>query len=111
MNKFEFLGRLTKDIEIVTAKNGKNFVKFTVAVDRKSDKEKTDFIDCVAFGKLAETLLKYVEKGNRILIEGELNINFYDDKDGKKQKSVSVLVNDFYFVDFKKELTKKENNF
>ena len=48
--------------------------------------------------------MKYVEKGNRLIVEGELNIDTYEDKDGKLQKQVKCIVNDFYFVDFKREL-------
>ena len=51
-----------------------------------------------------EVIVKYVEKGNRLIVEGELNIDTHEDKDGKSQKQVKCIVNDFYFVDFKKEL-------
>lgn len=106
MNKLELGGRLVKDIEITTSKSGVKVGKFTLAVSRKGKKDETDFIDCVVFGELAETIGKYTEKGNRIYVCGSLNINNYTDKVGNNQKSVNVVVDDFYFVDFKKELSK-----
>lgn len=104
MNKLEIMGRLTKDVELKESKKGTKYVNFTLAVPRKSDKEQTDFIECIVFGSLAEVIVKYVEKGNRIIVEGELNIDTYEDKEGKLQKQVKCIVNDFYFVDFKREL-------
>lgn len=106
MNKIELMGRLTKEIEI---KKGKEttYGIFTLAVPRKENKEITDFVDCVAFGKLAEALAKYTEKGNRLIVTGTLHFDKYQDKDGNNKTSIKVIVDDFFFVDFK---TKKENN-
>lgn len=101
MNKIELMGRLTKDVEIKKSKTGNDWAVFSLAVAR--DKETTDFIDCIGFGKMAETLVKYVEKGNRIIVCGTLQINNYETKDGTKLSKPQVIVNDFYFVDFKKE--------
>ena len=106
MNKVELMGRLVENVEILQSKSGKKYGKFTLAVNRKFDKEKTDFINCIAFEKQAETLLKYVEKGNRIIVEGELNIDNYVNKDGNNVYTTTIKVNDFYFVDFKKEMSK-----
>ena len=103
MNKVIFAGRLTSDIEIKKSKSEKEYTTFTIAVKRKLDKDKTDFIDCVAFGNLVQPLSKYVGKVNRIIVEGELNINDFE-KDGQKQRGFNVVVKDFYFVDFKENV-------
>lgn len=105
MNKVELMGRLVKDIELKKGKNDNIYGTFTLAVGRKESKDVTDFIDCVAFGKLAETISKYTEKGNRLIVTGSLHFDTYTDKEGKNRNIVSIIVNDFYFVDFK---TKKE---
>lgn len=105
MNKLELIGRLTKDVEVKESKKGTKYANFTLAVQRKAENDKTDFIECIAFGNIAEVISKYVEKGNRILVEGTLNIDVYEDKEGKKQKQVKCIVDDFYFIDFKKELS------
>ena len=107
MNKIELMGRLTKDVELKDSKKGEKYGIFTLAVPRKLKKDETDFIDCVVFGtKTCEALTKYTEKGNRIIVVGSLQIDSFTNKDGNTKKSVYVIVDDFYFVDFKKELTK-----
>ena len=111
MNKIELMGRLTSSVEIKKSKKDdkKTYAKFTLAVPRKLDKEKTDFIDCVAFGRMSETISKYVEKGQRIIVTGALQIDNYTDKDGNNRKSVVINVDDFYFIEYKKESEKKED--
>lgn len=102
MNKIELMGRLTKDVERRQTKSKTEVGAFTLAVPRKMNKEETDFIDCVVFGKLVDIMTKYTTKGDRIIVCGELNINTYQDKDGNNKKSVVVVVNDFYFTENKK---------
>ena len=101
MNKIELMGRLVNDVEL---KKGKSieYSKFAIAVKRKG-KDEVDFINCIAFGKVAESIVKYTEKGNRIIVEGSLQIENYESKEGNKVTSVNVIVNDFYFVDFKQK--------
>lgn len=104
MNNVQLLGRLTKDVELrVSQKSKKNFAYFTLAVQNGED---AMFIDCVAFDKLAETIEKYVKKGNRLLVEGSINVSTYVDKDGNNRKSTNVFVNKITFI----ESTKKEDD-
>lgn len=105
MNKVELLGRLVKDVEIAKSKSGNDYAKFTLAVNRKQKDAPTDFFNCIAFGKLPEIIKKYTEKGNRILIVGTIQNESYKDNEGNTKYSTSVIVEDFYFVDFKKELS------
>lgn len=107
MNKLELMGRLTKDVELKKGKNDKLFAVFTLAIPRKENKEIADFVDCVAFGKLAEALQKYTEKGNRLIVTGSIHFDKYQDKDGNNKTSINVIVDDFFFVDFKNN--KKDN--
>ena len=110
MNKLELMGRLVKDIEIKKGKNDNIYGVFTLAVTRKENKEITDFVDCVAFGKLAEVIKQYTEKGNRIIVTGSLHFDKYVSKDGENKTSVRIIVDDFYFVDYKRnEETKTED--
>ena len=108
MNKIELMGRLTKEFEI---KKGKEttYGIFTLAVPRKENKEVTDFVDCVAFGKLAEVIHEYTEKGNRLIVTGSIHFDKFTDKDGNTKTSVRVIVNDFYFVDFKTKQTEAKS--
>ena len=102
MNKVVLMGRLTKDVEKKMTKNKKEIYCFTLAVPRKLDKETVDFVDCIAFSKLGEIIEKYTSKGTKIIVNGELNINHYEDKDGNKRTSTIIVVNDFYFTENKK---------
>ena len=82
-----------------------------IAINRKENKEQTDFINCVAFGKLAETIKTYTEKGNRIIVTGSLHLDNYTAQDGTTKTSCNVIVDDFYFVDFKQKEKTTENPF
>lgn len=108
MNNVQLLGRLTKDVELEKTKSKKVYARFTLAVPNGED---AMFIDCVAFEKLAETIEKYVKKGNRLLVEGSINVSSYEDKDGNKRKSTNVFVNKITFIESaeKKEEKKKSS--
>lgn len=78
--------------------------RFTLAVNRKGkQKDKADFISCVAFGKAAETLDKYVSKGHRVGIVGHIQTGSYDHKDGHKVYTTDVVVDEFEFLEPKKD--------
>lgn len=100
MNKIVLLGRLVRDVE---ENNG--IGKLTLAVPRKLSKEKiVDFINCVAFGNIVKPLIEYTKKGNRLLIEGRLQIENYVDKEGNNKQSINVVISDFYFLDYNTEI-------
>jgi len=79
MNKIILIGRLTRDPELKYLNDGKAVTKFTLAVDR-GYQDKTDFIRCETWGKTAENTAEYMEKGRMCAVEGELNIDKYEDK-------------------------------
>ena len=100
MNNVSLLGRLCDDPKITPGELTR--ANFTLAVNRpkKKDKEQEcDFVPCVAFGKRAETIGDYVSKGQRLLIEGSLNVNNYTDKSGNKKTFTSVIVRGFWFIE------------
>ena len=100
MNKWIGMGRITKDIELQTAKTGTEFAKFTVAVNRKKDKngeQKADFVDCTAWGKTAAFVQKYFKKGDGIVVEGRFESDTYDAKDGTKRTRWGVSVDQIEF--------------
>ena len=80
MNKFIFSGNLTRDPEMKYSAAGKAYTKFTVAVKRTFDRDKTDFFNCTAFGKQAENIAQYCAKGSKVLVEGQVNIDKKEDK-------------------------------
>ena len=110
MNSVTLMGRLVRDPEVTYSKE-LAITKFCVAVDRPMRKKaeggskETDFINCTCFGKSAEVVGNYFHKGSRILVEGRLQVSSYTDKNGNKRTSTDVIVNNFYFVDSKKNNT------
>lgn len=113
MNFFIGLGRIVRDVEVKYTNAGKVYAKFTIAIDRpyrKDQPKETDFINCTAFSKTAETIGNYFHKGSRILIRGSLQISSYVGKDGAKKQSADIIVNDFSFIDNKGSANAGNNN-
>ena len=99
MNKVILIGRLTKDPELrFTAGSGMAVSRFTVAVNRQFKKDETDFINCVAFGKTAETISQYLTKGRQIAVIGSIRTGSYDAQDGTKRYTTDVAVESFEFI-------------
>ena len=107
MNVAILMGRLTRDPELKYTSNGKAYTNFTLAVQKTKDE--AEFIDCVAWEKTAENIAEYFRKGNRILIQGRLSVNSYE-QNGEKRKSTRVLVNTFEFIDSKNNSSSQNNN-
>lgn len=105
MNKLTMSGRLTKDAEIRKGdtKNGSyTIASFSIAVDRrfKRDGEPTaDFFNCVAFGKTAEVIEKYVTKGTKLIINGNLQNNKYTNKNGDTVYDLRIHVEEIEFCE------------
>ena len=111
MNKVIQIGRLTRIPELRYSASGMAVVMFTVAVDRKLSKEKkqqaeaqgqptADFVSCKAFGKTAELISNYFQKGDQIAIEGRIQTGSYE-KDGQRIYTTDVMVDSFDFLDNK----------
>ena len=107
------IGRLTKDIELKYSQSGTAFMSNSIACDRKFAKEKTtDFFQIKAFSKTAEAMEKFLHKGSKVFVEGELQVEEYTDKSGVKKQTTSIVVSSWEFAESKGE--KKEetkNNF
>ena len=101
MNKIIITGRITTDLEIKAVGSGTELCNFNVAVDRRrpdaDGTRQTDFFDCVVFGKTAAFLSKYFHKGDGINIEGRMESNVWEDKEGKKRKSWSIKCENIEF--------------
>lgn len=98
MNNVILIGRLTKDPQLSFSKGkGTAIARLTVAVNRMQ-KGEADFINCVAFGKTAETIGNYMTKGSQIAINGEIRVDNYKKDTGEWVNNTSVLVNKFEFV-------------
>lgn len=107
INNVSLTGRLTRDPELKYT-NGSNtpVLTFILAVNRnfknKQGDVEADFISCVAWGKNAENISKFFQKGSLIGIEGRIQTRTYDDKDGKRVYLTEVNVGQFSFLEAKK---------
>ena len=95
MNSINIMGRLTHDPVLKTTEKGNPIVNFSVAVDDSG--KRTDFIDCAAFMKTAETIAKHLKKGCTVCVSGKLRIDKYE-KDGIKHKAAFIIVNTIDFI-------------
>ena len=91
LNKAILNGRLTKAPELKQTNSGKSVCGFTIAVDRSRDREKTDFIPIVAWGKTAEFVNQWFGKGDLITIVGRIEVRNYDDKNGNKRTATEII--------------------
>ena len=102
MNNVILCGNLTKDVELSTTNNGTSVGKLTLAVQRSFPNQdgeyEADFITIIVWNKTAENCAKYLKKGRKALIEGELHIRSYEADDGSKRYVTEVVANKVEFV-------------
>ena len=102
-NKVVILGNLTRDPELRTTPNGQSVASFSLAINRQwrnsegETQEAVDFVDCTAWGKVAEIIEQYMEKGRPLLVSGRLQSSSWE-QDGKKRSKLEVVVEDFNFI-------------
>ena len=105
MNIVTLIGRLTRDPEIrySQGENAMAIARFTLAVDKnfKKKDDKANFINCVAFGKIAETVEKHVFKGSKIAVIGEWTTGSYKNKDGNTVYTNDCNISKLEFCDSK----------
>ena len=97
LNKAILNGRLTKVPELKQTNSGKSVCGFTIAVDRSRDREKTDFIPIVAWGKTAEFVNQWFGKGDLITIVGRIEVRTYEDKNGNKRTATEIIAEEVLF--------------
>ena len=114
MNKVILLGNLVKDLEVTVTKNDKLVGKTTLAVNEGyGDNKKTTFVNLSIFGERCDKLQQYLLKGTGVLIDGKLDINNVQDKDGNWSTYVTIIVNELQitkFVDGNEEVNKSRNS-
>ncbi len=103
-NKVQLIGRLGQEPEIVNLESGKKLAKFSLATNEnytnaKGEKvENTEWHNIVAWGKTAEIIEKYVNKGQEIAIEGRLTSRSYEDKEGAKRYITEVVCSEMLML-------------
>lgn len=111
MNNVTLMGRLTRDPELKYSQAGKAYCRFTVAVNRDFNKDEADFINCLAFGKTAETIAEWLGKGRRIALQGRIQTGNYENKNGDKVNTFEVVADKFEFVDSARSETNKNQSY
>jgi single-strand DNA-binding protein len=107
-NKIILIGRLTRDPEVRSTVSGSSVANFSLAVDRQSkNNNDVDFINIVAFNKTADFASNYLEKGKLILVEGQLRINKWTDRNDVKRETAEVWANRMAFMETKKSQQNK----
>ena len=105
MNRVFFLGRLTRDPEMrYGGANNTAIARFSLAVNRRFKREgqpEADFFNCTAFGRQAEFVERYLKKGTKIILEGEIQNDNYTNKEGQMVYSVQVIANNIEFAESK----------
>lgn len=107
MNNVILMGRLTRDPELQYSNNGTAFSKFSIAVPRDFKRDETDFINCLAFGKTAETIAEWLGKGRRIALQGRIQTGSYQNSNGDTVYTTEVVADRFEFIDSQNENSKK----
>ena len=107
MNKVILIGRNTKEIELKQTTSGISVIEFSIAVKRSfknaNGEYESDFFTCVAYSKTAETISRYVNKGDQLGIEGRLQMRNYTNGEGKKIYVTEIIVENFDFIQSKKQ--------
>jgi single-strand DNA-binding protein len=100
INQVILMGRLTRDPEQRTTTTGKTIASFGIAVDRGGQEDAADFFNVTAWEKLGDLVMQYLAKGRRVLVQGRLRQDTWDDKEtGKKQSRIEVVATDVTFLD------------
>lgn len=101
INNVVLTGRITRNLELKQTNNNNSSLNITLAVERnfkdQSGQKQTDFISCKAFGKRAETIAQYCQKGDLIGVTGSIQTGSYQKQDGSTVYTTDVMVNELIF--------------
>ncbi len=102
MNKCMFIGNLTRDPESGTTASGVSYCRFSIAVNRTysnaNGEREADFINIVTWRGLADNCSKYLSKGRKVAVCGQLQTRSYDAQDGSKRYSTEIVAEDVEFI-------------
>ena len=102
MNKVFLIGNLTRDPELSQLPSGVSVCKFGLAVNRNftnsSGEREVDFFNITAWRGLGENCAKYLSKGRKVSVVGNIQVRNYEDKDGNKRTAVDIVAEDIEFL-------------
>ena len=102
MNKCIFIGNLTRDPEVSTTNSGISLCRFSIAVNRTytgaNGERETDYINIVTWRGLADNCAKYLSKGSKVCVSGQLQTRTYEAQDGSKRSAFDIVAEDVEFI-------------
>lgn len=111
LNKFDIQGRIVRDPELRFTQSDKAVCQFTVVWNEKyKNAENKLYMDCVAWGKLGETINKYYKKGSMIIVSGKLYCETWETKDGTKRSRIKMTVNEAHFCETRNQNGNNEDS-
>lgn len=105
LNRATILGRLVRDPEVKTTPSGQTVANITIATSRNwsdqsgNKQEKSEFHNCVLWGKLAEIAGQYLSKGRRVYLEGRIETRDWTGQDGNKRYRTEVIAQNMIMLD------------
>ena len=108
INRVVLVGRLTKDVEVRKTTTGLSVASFTVACDRRGQKNpdgssQADFINCTAWRQSADFLGQYARKGAMLGVEGRIQTRSYDDQQGQRRYVTDVVCDNVNLLESKSQ--------
>ena len=114
MNKVILIGNLTKDPELTTTNNGGSVCRFNLAISRRyanaEGERETDFINVVVWRNLADNCHKFLKKGSKAAVIGNIQTRSYDANDGTKRYVTEVVAEEVEFISTRSEMTGVRND-
>lgn len=113
INNVVIVGRLTKDPDMRYTGSGKAVATFTLAVNRDfrngNGERDADFINCVIWGKSAETLVNYVKKGSLLGVTGRIQTRNYENQQNQRVYVIEIVAGTFQLLESKKQNEQRQN--
>ena len=113
LNHVQLIGRLTKDPELRYTSQGIAVATFTLAVQRNfsdgNGERQTDFIQCISWRKLAETIANHLVKGSLIACEGRIQTRNYENQQGQRVYVTEIVVNEVQFLERKEQMQHRKS--
>lgn len=115
MTKTFIMGNLTGNPDFKTTQSGNGICNISVACSRKftsngQQQEEVSFIDVVVYGRQAENCRQYLEKGSKVLVEGHLKQERFEDREGKKRSKLFVVAETVTFLNTASRYEQQDNN-
>ena len=98
MNRAELIGNLVRDPEYRKTQNEKSVCTFTIAINRRSNREEADFLNIVTWNNLADNCYRYLKKGRKVGVVGHIETRSYETQAGEKRTATEIIADEVEFI-------------